>query len=145
MEAYFCFLASTGKLKLAKRFRLGKYLNDTFKAQADKVGDNINIVIAELLVLLSRNRSKFIDKVELVANYSYRHLSSKELLRSKYLIKILCTIPKANFCSKSLVNLTAKYINYIRQKQITIGENLTLEIIPFERILDIILDDLVEK
>lgn len=56
VEAYLCFLSHAGYLHIDKTFRISKYLNDTFKAQADKKGDNINIVIAQLLIYLVRNK-----------------------------------------------------------------------------------------
>ncbi|MEM1320995.1 MAG: hypothetical protein AAGG75_12150 [Bacteroidota bacterium] len=83
IEAYLCFLSYAGHLKLTTKFRLGKYLNETFKQQADKKGDNIAILISELLVYLARDRSKYIDRVEAIAAYSYKHLNDPATNRAR--------------------------------------------------------------
>ena len=80
IEAYMGFLSHMGYVQLDKTFRIGKYLNDTFKAQSDKQGSNITIIIAELLVYLARDKGKFIDRVESVNTYSYRHLKGQDCI-----------------------------------------------------------------
>ena len=49
IEAYLCFFSQMGYLQLEKTFRLGKYLNENILSQSEKQGDNISILIAELL------------------------------------------------------------------------------------------------
>lgn len=140
IEAYMCFLSHMGYLQLDKKFRIGKYLNETFKAQADKRGDNIAILIAELLVYLARDRGKFIDRVEAIHNYSYRHLKGNDMARAKRFISILCKLPRANFHAVSLKRHAEKHIEFLRDSPIRIGENVTIiEVIPFEVLLEMIL------
>ena len=139
IEAYFCFLAYTGYLQLDKVFRLGKYLNETFKAQADKQGDNINILIAELLVYLARDRGKFIDRIDAIENYSYRHLKGDDTRRARWFMRILCMMPRANFHPKALARLAKRQIENLEKYPMRMGDSFTVETIPFERILDMIL------
>ena len=134
-----------GYLQLEGRFRLGKYLNETFKAQADKQGSNISILIAELLVYLARNRGKFIDRVEAINNYSYRHLKGSDTRRAKRFIKILCTIPRANFNPIALRRIAQRQIQYLQEHPIWMGENFAIEIIPFDKLLDMVLNQLQRK
>lgn len=145
IEAYLCFLAHLGYLQLEGKFRIGKYLNDTFKAQSDKCGSNISIIIAELLVYLARNRGKFIDRIEAVNNYSYRHLKSEDTKRAKRFIKILCLLPRANFKASALRRIAARQIRYLEANPISMGNNVSIEIIPFEDLLAMILSKLERR
>lgn len=145
IEAYMCFSSYMGYLHLEGKFRIGKYLNETFKAQSDKQGSNISILIAELLVYLVRNRGKFIDRVEAINNYSYRHLKGEETKRAKRFIKILCLMPRANFNAIALKRLASRQIKYIEENPIHMGGNLAIEIIPFEDLLGMIMQQLERK
>ncbi|MEM9822703.1 MAG: hypothetical protein AAF985_16595, partial [Bacteroidota bacterium] len=145
IEAYLCFLAYVGLLSFDKPFRLGKYLNDTFKAQADKQGDNINILIAELLIYLARDRGKFIDRIEAIQNYSYRHLKAKATKRAKRFIQILCTLPRVNFNPMALQRKANRPIRYLKDHPIFMGDHVMIEIIPFESLLDMLIQYLKRK
>ncbi|MEM9824788.1 MAG: hypothetical protein AAF985_27125, partial [Bacteroidota bacterium] len=145
IEAYLCFLSHMGYFQLDRIFRLGKYLNETFKAQADKQGQNIAILIAELLVYLARDRGKFIDRVDAIKHYSYRHLKNRDTSRAKRFIKILCLMPRANFKSDVLERLAKNDIQYLHDHPICMGENVSIEIIPFETLLQMIFLQLKEK
>ena len=145
IEAYLCFLACTGYLQFNRPFRLGKYLNDTFKAQGDKQGDNVNILIAELLVYLARDRGKFIDRIEAIKHYSYRHLNAKDTRRAKWFIKILCLLPNANFHPIALERRAKTYITNLKKHPTRMGENFAIEVIPFEKLLDMIITQLKRK
>ncbi|MEM9821366.1 MAG: hypothetical protein AAF985_09850 [Bacteroidota bacterium] len=143
--AYMCFLSHLGYLKLEKKFRIGKYLNETFKAQADKQGDNINILIAELLVYLVRDKDKFIDRVDAIQNYSYRHLTGADTRRAKRFIKILCMLPKANFHPLALERLAKRQIQYLKKYPIRMGEIFEIEVIPFGNLLEMVMLALQQK
>ena len=145
IQAYLCFLSHMGYLHMDGRFRLGKYLNETFKAQSDKQGSNITILIAELLVHLARDRGKFIDRVEAVNNYSYRHLKGEDTKRAKRFIKILCILPRANFNPVALRRIAARQIQYLEEHPIHMGENVAIEIIPFGDLLGMIMQQLEQK
>ena len=134
-----------GYLQLDHTFRLGKYLNDTFKAQADKQGDNISILIAELLVLLCRDRGKFIDRVEAVQHYSYRYLKDKDTQRAKWFIKILCLLPSVDFHPVALNRRAKRYIDLLDKHPIHLGGNFAVEIIPFGSLLGMIMRQLERR
>ncbi|MEO1628184.1 MAG: tetratricopeptide repeat protein, partial [Bacteroidota bacterium] len=139
IEAYMCFLAHEGYLQLDRRFRIGKYLNETFQAQANKQGDNINILIAELLVYYARDREKFIDRVDAVKRYSYQYLKTTETQRAKHFMKILCLLPKANFHIPTLRRLAKRHIDWLDDHPLHVGNNFAIEIIPFDDLLKMIL------
>lgn len=147
IEAYLCFLIHTGYLQINKTFRIGKYLNDTFKAQQDKKGDNVNILIAELLVYLARDWGKFIDRIEAIKNYSYRHLKGEDTKRAKSFLKVLCLIahPKVNFHPIALQRKATRHIEILKSHQVRMGENFAIEIIPFDHLLDMILERVMRR
>ena len=145
IEAYLNFLFYMGHLNTVKRFRMGKYLNETFKAEAENQGNNINIFIAELLVYFSRNRGKFIDRIEAIENYSYKHLRGKDTTRAKRFIKILSMLPAVNFHPVALQRKAATHIQYLNNHPIRTGQNISIEIIPFELLLEMILQKLARK
>ncbi|MEL6637105.1 MAG: hypothetical protein AAFW73_23850 [Bacteroidota bacterium] len=145
LEAYLCFLAYTGNFQFDGIFRLGKFLNDTFKAQTEKQGDNLTVVIAELLVLLARDRGKFIDRIEAVQHYSYRHLRGEDTRRAYWFIKILCLLPKVNFHPDALKRRAKTYLEKLEHHPVASGENFAIEIIPFDRLLRMILRQLQQK
>jgi len=145
VEAYICFLAYTGHLQLKRAFRMGKYLNDTFKAQKDKQGDNLNILIAELLVYLVRDRGKFIDRIEAIQHYSYKHLKSKDTQRAKCFLKILCLLPKVNFHYLALERRAKRLINQLHSHPVRMGKDFAIEIIPYSQVLEMIMTQLGRK
>ncbi|MEM9921627.1 MAG: hypothetical protein AAF990_26225 [Bacteroidota bacterium] len=139
IEAYLCFLSHEGQLQLQHTFRLGKYLNETFRAQANKQGDNVAILIAELLVLLVRDRNRFIDRVEEARRYSYRHLKGSDTRRAKLFIKILTHLPRANFHPTTFGKIARPLIDQLDELPIHMGHNVLLEIVPFHVLLQMIL------
>ncbi|MEO1627905.1 MAG: hypothetical protein AAFV25_22340, partial [Bacteroidota bacterium] len=145
IEAYLYFLSRFNYLSLPKPFRLGKYLNETIKAQSDKQGSNIAILIAELLIYLSKDRAKFIDRIEAVANYSYRYLKDRETRRAKQFIQILCKIPRANFNPIALRRTAKRQIQYLENNPMWMGNNFAVEVIPFEKLLSMIMEQLQQK
>ena len=142
---YFCYLYYAGHLSTGQRFRLGKYINETLLSQTDKLGSNINILIARLLVYLARDRGSFIDAVESVQSYAYRHLRGKDTQRAKRFLKILCLLPRANFNTIALERLANRHIQFLKENPVYIRENFTIEVIPFDVLLQIILKQLKQK
>lgn len=146
IEAYLCFLAHHKHLQLERIFRLGKYLNENILSQSNKQGGNIAIMIAELLIYLTRDRGKFIDRVEAINSYSYRHLRSPDTRRAKQFIKILCMLPRVDFNYDALLRRCQKPIDYLHKTPVSIGQNITIiEILPFHLLLNMILKIVLKK
>ncbi|MEO1517674.1 MAG: hypothetical protein AAFV95_21800 [Bacteroidota bacterium] len=145
VEAYLCFLSHMGCLQVSKPFRLGKFLNETLTAQTDKQGDQINILIAELLIHLVRDRGRFIDRVESARTYSYRHLKGQQYVRAKWFIKILCTLPRANFHPTALRRLAKYPIEKLESHPIHMGEHFAIEIVPFSTLLELLFQHIQQR
>ena len=98
------------------------------------------------LIYLVRDKGKFIDRVEAISNYSYRHLRDHSTQRAKRFIKILCMLPLVNFNHTALRRRAQKYIAYLQDTPISIGRNVTIiEIVPFGTLLNMILMKLERK
>ena len=144
-EAYLCFLTYTGHLQLQRSFRMSKYLNETFKAQQEKQGNNINILIAELLVYLARDRGKLIDRIEGIKHYIYRHLKGEDTQRARWFLKIICTLPSVDFHPILLQRKCKKQISLLGNSTIRMGANLAIEFIPLDYLLALVLQQLQQK
>ncbi|MEO1627923.1 MAG: hypothetical protein AAFV25_22430 [Bacteroidota bacterium] len=146
IEAYLYFLSYKGQLNFSKRFRLGKYLNETIQSQANKQGDNIAILIAELLVHWTRDRDRFIDRIDTIQQYAYKYLKSPETERARRLIKILGFAPKANFHGPTLAVLAKRHVLALQKQKARFGEGIAIiEVIPFEDLLDVLLETTVSS
>lgn len=139
MGAYLYFLKKTGHLETGTdRFSIGKYLNETTASSHDKRGSNVNILIGELLVNLVKNRSRFINRVEAINNYSYKYLKGADTQRAKWFIRFLCLIPRANFHPAAIQRIGKKYLDKLENHQVALGDNLSVEMIPFQILWKII-------
>ena len=146
MGAYLYFLKKVGRLSTGvDRFSVGKYLNETAKSSSDKTGNNINILIGELLIYLVKNKGKFIDRIESINQYSYYHLKNSDTQRARWFIRILCTLPRANFSAAGMERLASRQIDNLFKYPISVGDNLSIEIIPFEKLIELIWERLKEK
>ena len=140
------FLKKVGKLDTGSdRFSLGKYLNETIEIAHDKAGNNVNVLIGELLVNLVSNRGKFIDRVEAVNSYSYKYLKGEETKRAKWFIRLLCMMPSANFHPVALERIGKRQIENLKKYPVYMGDNLSVEIIPFGDLWEMIVEQLKLK
>jgi len=130
--AYMYFLRSVGKLQTGSdRFSIGKYLNETVPTTHDKTGNKINTIIGELLVCLIKDRDRFIDRVEGASHFAYKYLKGDDTRRAKWFIRILCLMPRANFHPVALARLAQKQLDNLEAYPIHMGNNISVEIIPF--------------
>jgi len=93
-------------------------------------------------VHLVRDRGRFIDRVESVNGYSYRHLKTKETMRAKRFIKILCLLPSVDFELDRIQVKAKAHIDFILNKPLQIGEHSSVEIVPFHHLLPLVFKEL---
>ena len=104
-EAYLHFLIKSEIIQLdeqqkkaVKPFSLSKFLNSVPFHTKDKSGQNITIIIIQVLFLLLDNKyGKIIDKIDSLTQYTYRYLHRDETFRSNCFIKMLLLMIKADF------------------------------------------------
>jgi len=146
LGSFLYFLNRVGELEIgSERFSIGKYLNETSGSNYDKKGGNVKILIGELLVYLVRDPDKFIRRIESVSHYNYKYLNTPSTVRSYLFIKILCAIPRAQFNPLKLKNKAKRYIDEMKTHPVNLGMNINIEIIPYEKLLDVILKYLDEN
>ncbi|MEO1515077.1 MAG: tetratricopeptide repeat protein [Bacteroidota bacterium] len=146
MAVYMYFLKKVGRLDTGTdRFPIGRYLNEAHEVAHDKKGNNLNVRIGELLYHLVNDRGRFIDRVEAIDAYSYKHLRGPDTRRAKWFIHILCLMPQADFNPLRLVRLAKRYVEYLQDNPLHMGDKLAVEIIPFNILLSILLKELQRK
>ncbi|MEO1517675.1 MAG: hypothetical protein AAFV95_21805 [Bacteroidota bacterium] len=60
-------------------------------------------------------------------------------------MKILCLLPKANFHIPTLYRLARRHIDWLDDHPLFVGNNVAIEIIPFDDLLQMILGKSVHK
>ncbi|MEO0776698.1 MAG: hypothetical protein AAFW73_22100 [Bacteroidota bacterium] len=138
MGAYLYFLKRSGHLGSGgERFSVGKYLNETAPTAHDKLGNNVNIIIGELLVCLVKNRDRYIDRVDSVRNYVYKYLQVPATRRAHHFLHLLCLLPRADFNYPKLRHLGTRHLQALAEP-LHPGEDLTLEVLPYLDLLPMI-------
>lgn len=129
------------------KFRLGKFLNEVPTYSKDKRGLNVPILIIQVLFLLHRRKfNDVIDRVEALNTYVYRYLKQDANYRSNCFLKMLLTLPQADFHRQAVVRKSAKYHEKLLAKPLEVsGESSELEIIPYEKLWEFVLDSLEDK
>ena len=149
LEAYIYFLIVSGKIneERKKKFYIGKFLNEVPTYSKDKRGLNIPILIIQSLFLLHRRRfSEVIDRTEALNTYAYRYLRRDETYRSNCFIKMILTLPAANFHRQAVIRRARKFREKLELEPLEVsGESSEVEIIPYEKLWEMVLDSLDDK
>lgn len=148
-EAYIYYLHAAGLMKsaLGEKFKLARFIRRTSIFSKDKGGLNVAIIISRLLILLQeRNYRQIIDEIDGINQYCYRYLRGENTKRSYYFIKMLLTIPFAQFDPRVTEGKVAK----LKEKMDKIPfqvDNQTheIEIIPYEHLWEMAMADLDKK
>jgi hypothetical protein len=148
-EAYAQFLNRMGKIshsviaeKTVRPFVLSKFLNSVPFHSKDKQGQNISIIVIQILFLiLDRKYNAVIDKVEGLNQYTYRHLKNDETFRSNCFIKMLLQMVKADFHPIRTRTYTEDFEKKLLATQFVSNENSAhIEIIPYDQLWHVVLE-----
>ncbi len=153
-EAYLHFLIRVDKVILSpeekkslKPFSLSKFLNSMPFHSKDKSGQNITLIVLQILFLLTDNKyGQIIDRIDALNQYTYRYLRNDETFRSNCFIKMLILMTKADFHPVR----TQSYTEDLRKKLekvslITDEKSTQVEIIPYDYLWQLILELLENK
>lgn len=148
-EAYIFFFEITGKIdstaiKEIKKFRVSKFLNEVPLYSKDKRGQNINILILQVLFLLNQRKyDQIIDRMESLKMYTHRYLRKDDSFRSNCFIKMLIQLPKASFHKAAVLRKTEKLRHRLDEKPIELAnQSAELEIVPYEYLWQLVLEQL---
>ncbi|MEM0994291.1 MAG: hypothetical protein AAF847_13030 [Bacteroidota bacterium] len=130
--------------KKFKRFRAGKFFNETPIYSKDKRGMNIPILVIQILFMISQKKyDQAIDRIEAIEKYCSRYLRNDDTFRSNCFIKMLLQIPISGFHKAAVVRKSEKYLEKLKSKSIDIANQASeIEIIPYEDLWELALESL---
>ena len=136
--------AKQSKLAHQAKFRIEKFLNEVPIASKDKRGYNVLILSIQIMFLLNRGDFEgIINRAEALKTYRSRYLKKDEDFRSNCFIKMLLIMEKKSFDYEDTKRLAQKYHEKLKNHQIEYeGTPSMLEVIPFERLWEHVLEDL---
>ncbi|MEM8526509.1 MAG: hypothetical protein AAGG68_17840 [Bacteroidota bacterium] len=144
--AYLNYLIEKGELEAHSKFkfRVGKFVNSVPEYSKDRRVKNVPILIAQIIFMIYRRQtSKVIDRMDAIKQYCGRNLRYNEAVRSNSFIMALMEIPKRSFNRIAVERHIGRYRKRLEEVPIHLsGKNFDLEIIPYERLLKYVLEDL---
>ena len=147
-EAMLYYLIRTGKVQKPQgvdfKFRTKKFINEFSRSIHDKSGNNIVLItIMILFLLLDKDYSSIIDKIDALKAYTHRHLRRDETYRTNCFIKMIMQLPKGDFHPIAVQRKAEPYY----QKLLAVPlhkakQDFDLEIIPYETLWAFMLESL---
>jgi hypothetical protein len=131
------------KMQNRKKFRLSRFLNDPVLYPKDQRIYTVLLVVAQLLFLLEKKSySAATERIDRLKGYANRQLKKDEFHRAIQFIRLLQQLAKADFQVKNLSN-TQKYLEKLEEQSFKYrGIISEIEIIPYERLWEMILERL---
>ena len=128
IRAYTHALAELGAFEVDEKFKLGKLLNEIDLWSKDKSGQNLNLIILEILFRYARNDIRIHDRVLAWRRYLMTHLKKNE--RSYIFIKGLLKWIDSSF--------SCDFTDVKQKLEKTKPYSIDLEIIPYPKIIEIL-------
>ena len=127
-------------------FKLYKFVNNVPSYSKDKQGMNIQILIFQAIYFIIQNQyGRIIDRTDALVRYGSRYLMNNENLRNNCFFKLLLTAEKCNFHRAATVRESAKTYKKMTSPQAKkLGRANSTEIVPYEVLWDIVLENLEE-
>lgn len=148
LRGYIYFLIKVGKIKAYKKekFSLGKFLNEVPNYSKDKAGNNINILIVQILILMQQDSyGRIIDWVDSLAVYARTYTRNPETKRANLFINMIIKMEANAFHRTATERKTQKLYTQLKNTPIRLGQNLAVEVIPYEVLWAEILQMLEDK
>ncbi len=130
-----------------RRYNVSKLINDLPRFSKDKRAMNIPLLIIQLLFfILKKNYNEAQERIEALGKYTTRYLKQSDTFRSSCFIKMLLMIPKFGFNQASVERQALPVYRILTQSDIQlIDQPFEIEIIPYEDLWNIILNNLKPK
>jgi tetratricopeptide (TPR) repeat protein len=147
-EAMIHYLIRSGKLQQPHgsqiKFRIKKFINDSSGSIHDKSGNNtLLITLMILFLLLDKDYSSIIDKIDALKAYTHRHLRRDETYRTNCFIKMIMQLDKGDFHPVAVQRKAEPYYKKLLEVPLhKAKQDYDLEIIPYETIWSFILESL---
>lgn len=129
------------------KFRLYSFLNNIPLYSKDKRGINVALLIFQFLYMLhDKKYNQVIDRVDALNQYAYKYLRVDTNFRSNCFIKMLTKIPKADFHPVRVeAHTKSLHKKLIDTPRIISSQALTVEVIPYENLWEIVMDILYKN
>ena len=126
-----------------KTFRLSRFLNDPILYPKDQRIFTFHLVVAQILFLIEKKGYNAIsERIDRLKSYANRQLKKEEYHRTIQFIRLLQQLNKAEFQIENLSNTSKYYDKLIEQSFFYRGLIYELEIIPYEKLWNLILERL---
>ncbi|MEM1321292.1 MAG: hypothetical protein AAGG75_13640 [Bacteroidota bacterium] len=148
IRAYLYFFIQIGRITpySEERFNLGKFLNEIPFYSRDKSGVNINILIVQILVQIQREQfGRIIDRIDALRAYAHQHTRSPETARAYLFIQMIIKMEAASFHRAATERKTKKLLDKLQNTPLRIGQNIAVEMVPFDFLWQEILALLANK
>lgn len=148
IKGYLYFLIGQNHIETyeEERFHLGKFLNEVPLYSKDKAGNNINILLLQILIQLQREQfGHIIDRTDSLREYARKYTRNPETKRANIFIKMILKMEKAQFHRSGTETKTKKLLEQLCATPLHLGQNLAIEIIPYEILWQEILSLLENK
>lgn len=141
IEAHLHLYAKLGVIAMPTKFRLGKFLNEMLESSKRKAGQNVSILIVQLLhLLLDGKQERFMFKSERIDKYIHAHLSSEKYDRSRFFLKMLQQIERGDYKRTEVERLAKKYQVQLEAAEMSINVDLLEnEVVRYERLWALVL------
>ncbi|GJM31849.1 MAG: hypothetical protein DHS20C18_08500 [Saprospiraceae bacterium] len=149
-EAYLKYIIDRQKfdpsmLQKAKRkvFRVSKFINNPLQYPKEyRIFTILSLILQVLFLIEQRNYTELEERIERLKQYADRKLKKDDYFRPIQFIRLLQMLRKAKYQIDELGN-THKYYNRLLEQPFFYRGALTeLEIIPYEKLWEIVLDSL---
>ena len=148
-DSYLYFLALMKKISLPKqssvsKFRIRKFLNEVPEFSTDKSGNNIPILIIQILIQIQQKKyDQLTDKIEAIEKYTSRYLRKDNNYRSNCFIKMLLQIPKQHFHRVAVQRHTKTLLSKLKAMPLEkANQSFEIEIIPYNDLWKMALESL---
>lgn len=129
-----------------ERFQLAKFINEVPIYSKDKAGNNINILVIQILIRMQREQyGQIIDKVDALSTYASSYTKNPETTRANLFIKMILRMESASFHRKGTERKTQELLEEMKNTPLKLKQNLAVEIIPFETLWQEMLNLLENK
>lgn len=126
-----------------KAFRLSKFLNDPILYSKDQRIFTVLMIIAQILFLIEkRSFNNVTERIDRLKTYANRQLKKDEFFRAVQFIRLLQQLVKVDYQLDNLSNTDKYYNRLIESPFFYRGLLHELEVIPYEKLWNIILSRL---
>jgi len=112
----------------------------------DRAGNKINILIIQILTQVQREQyGALIDRMEALEAYARAYTRNPETKRANLFIKMILQMNKASFHPVATERKTRATLEKLKNTPLGLGQNLAIEIIPYEVLWEEVLNLLKRK